>query len=444
MTLELNLSYVHSLSMGYGRYGSKLFEALTNIGVNVTDGLPNPEQPDGRISNVTCWVSVPVHAKGWWEGQRPIISSMWEATVLPESFRENLHNFEQVIVPSLHNVALFSEYHDNVAYVPLGIDPAEWFYVERTPPGRYFRFLIGGSGDRKGTDLAHAAFRKVFGEGMWTGKGPEPVLVMKNPRGEQFYGERVEMITGKVSQEEERRIYADAHCYLQPSRGEGFGLQPLQAIAQGLPTILTDAHGHQAFSHLGYGLSTKFSKASYFIYGDAHEWWEPNFDELCEYMRYVYDNYDAAAALAADNAKVVAEEFTWQRCAENFVAAVGPEHLREYRGNGSWFQPTSKRYWMRVVKPWAADIAGTRYQFLPGNDYYETADVKRVLFEAGGILDVACLDPSDGGLTPEQVVRIPEYTAAHGHCQLCGQRLQSTKTRADEIFAELEREAANR
>ena len=37
----------------------------------------------------------------------------------------------------------------------------------------------------------------------------------------------------------------------------------LQAIAQGLPTVLTDAHGHEAFADLGYRVSAEMEKAGY-------------------------------------------------------------------------------------------------------------------------------------------------------------------------------------
>ena len=60
--------------------------------------------------------------------------------------------------------------------------------------------------------------------------------------------ERIHLMTGKLTSEEEVALYSMCHVYVQPSRGEGFGLRPLQAIAQGCPTIATNAHGHAAFS----------------------------------------------------------------------------------------------------------------------------------------------------------------------------------------------------
>ena len=448
--MELNLLYVHGESIGYGRYGVELARSLQGLGVDVYDHLPHPadlhyEEPraygdehlGGRRSKVcqtVCWVSVPTHATGWWKGQIPVISTMWEATRLPESFRETLHEFELVIVPSQQNVELFSQYHDNVKMVPLGVDPERWHYIPRTPPGTFFDFLISGSGPRKGTDLAHMAFRKLFGKpGSWPREMPIPRLVMKNPRGEQFHGERIEIVGGRISAEAEADLYARAHCYLQPSRGEGFGLQPLQAIAQGCPTILTDAHGHGSFAHLGYGLSTTFSQSAYFIYGDAGEWWEPSFDELCDYMQFVYHNYDVACDRAAASAKVVAETFTWENTARNFIEAIGHRNLKGSNVTTEWYTPTQRKFPIVTNKDWACDIAGYQYQFRKGHTYYEWADVKRILFEAE-LLDPVCLVGDDPGLAPSQLERLPEYSAQHAHCELCGQPLNSQPTKADELY----------
>lgn len=440
---ELTMLYVASNSIGYGRLGLQLAAALGRLGVDVYDDINDPggghklgpdERPGQRrhkLTNVACWVSTPGHASGWWKGQHAGLFTMWEATNLPEAFRESLHEFQTVIVPSDHNLELFARYHPNVRTAYLGVDTDMWTPTARRSPTNRFTFLIGGSGPRKGCDLAHKAFRAVFGkDGSW-GDGPVPYLVMKSPKGGDYYGDRVEMVTGKISAEDEVDLYASAHCYLQPSRGEGFGLQPLQAIAQGLPTILTDAHGHASFAHLGYGLGSKFSKADYFIYGDAGDWWEPDFDELCDRMRWVYDNYAEATAFAWESAQRAVREFTWENCARQFADAFdGALHV-PYTGNGDWYTPGRRLYLVVTNRDFTADIAGGTYQWKKGQRYYEPADTKRILMEAN-ILDPACLDANEPDYSEEEVGR---YSARHAFCDHCGQRLGSGVTKADEILA---------
>lgn len=438
MTLALNLNYVHGESIGYGRFGINLAAALSALGVEVYDDMPQPdwarrdhEDPVGHRRgrcHVVCWVSTPTHARGWWSDQYPVISTMWEASQLPESFRENLHNFAKVLVPSNQNLELFSRYHPDVEMVPLGVDPKVWRYVPRTPPDATFRFLIGGSGPRKGTDVAYKAFRAAFPDRHRD--GPTPVLVMKNPRAEPFYGPNIEIISGRIPAEAEIDLYASAHCYLQPSRGEGFGLQPLQAMAQGCPTVLTAAHGHDSFAHLGLGISAALTKSAYFIYGDAGDWWEPNFDELVDQMRWVYDNYDQAVVDAAISAEVIADDFTWENTARRTVVAIGTDQLETSPGDGDWFTPEARLYSVVTNRDWKCDVAGTSYYFRKGVEYRESADVKRILHEAE-ILDPVCLDGTDTGLAPSQVAELAAYSAKHSFCPTCHQQLNTQPTRAD-------------
>lgn len=429
--MSMHLLYVHSTSIGYARYGVKLAEALKKLGVDIDDTL----DPSSIPRNLTCWVSTPTHAQGWFKSQHTVLSTMWESMSIPESFREGIHNFDQILVPSEQNLELFSRYHDNVAKVPLGVDSKEWMYRKRQAPTSRFVFLIGGSGPRKGQDLAYQAFRKVFKT--WPSSMPVPILQFKSPRPVDYVGERIEHIGGRISDEAERDLYGAAHCYLQPSRGEGWGLQPLQAIAQGCPTILTDAHGHAEFAYLGYGISAKPTKSAYFIYGDAGDWWEPSLDELCEQMEYVYYNYGAACEFAEMTSAAAHRQFTWDKCAERFVKAIGHRHFeREYHGDGTWIKPDIKRFLVRVLIPWACDVAGDQYQFVPGKDYWEIADVKRILYEARHgnelVLDPSCVvlnaetDPTvECGLTLKQLESFGGYSAKAEFCQSCHQKLGS-------------------
>lgn len=437
---ELNLAYLHSTKLGYGRMGMHISAELDKRGVTVYDNLdgapvdsPIHYMQDKRVgrSNVIVFLTVPSHARMWLVDQTPILFSMWEAMTLPEGFRESFHEFDTIIVPSRQNLELFSQYHSNVKYVPLGIDPARWHPQERPAPEREFRYLIGGSGSRKGVDLAFKAFRKVWGkEGSW-GKGPVPTLTFKAPKGGEFYGERIHMMSGYITDDEETALYGQAHCYLQPSRGEGFGLQPLQAIAQGCPTILTGAHGHEAFAHLGLPLDWSPSKAAYFIFGDAGQWWEPDFDQLCDHMRDVYDNWEHHAERAAVNAKLAVDEFTWERCATGMLDAIGRERLTPYAGRDEFKVPEVKLYKLITNRDYYCEVADRAYQFYKGRVYYEIADVKRMLFEAG-ILDPKCLD-DDHGLAPAQVERLDAYRAVNEICSQCGQRLDPDRILDEEV-----------
>jgi glycosyltransferase involved in cell wall biosynthesis len=91
--------------------------------------------------------------KGWVTGQNPALLTMWETNWLPPEFSEYLSLFDTVVVPSLHNWELFSQFHDNVRVIPLGVDRDVWHPKER-PQNDKFKILCGGSEwYRKGLDV---------------------------------------------------------------------------------------------------------------------------------------------------------------------------------------------------------------------------------------------------------------------------------------------------
>lgn len=422
----LQVNKVPNTEIGYGRMGVMLEAALNALGVTTVDG------DSAQAAQTVLHCSIPTHLLRWREGQRLVLLSMFESNTLPEAFRESMHHFDLVIVPSEQNRDLFSRYHPNVAVINLGVDPSDWHYTPRATPTSTFTFLHGGSGLRKGGDVAALAFRLAFPDGSW-GDGPEPRLILKSPKPADLYGQRISQINGRLSAEDEIRLYETAHCYVQPSRGEGFGLQPLQALAQGLPTILTDAHGHAAFAHLGYGIEATFTPTprGSFMLGDAGDWWEPDVQACADRMRWVYENYPQACAKAAASAREVAEHWTWTDSARQLLTLLGP--LRAYEGSGVECLPTVKRYRTVLNRPHAADIAGHSFRWEAFTPTWEIADVKRILFE-GGYLDPSCVD-GDSGLTEEQVERAGLLSGKDSVCGTCHQRLNTQPTRADLLDA---------
>jgi glycosyltransferase involved in cell wall biosynthesis len=462
---RLNLLYVHSLEIGYGRMGVKLTDAIKRMGVEVFDDLPNPEgsraqrfipHTNGKtgICGHAAWMATPGHYRGRWKGQTASLLTMWESSLLPEPFRECIDVFDTLVVPSEQNQELFSRYHPNVKYVPLGIDPTEWFPVPRpTLDEPHFTFLISGGGHRKGSELVIDAFKKVF-DGRVI--GPAPRLFVHSAKATEFpLDDRIHLITGKLTSEEERALYAMAHVYVQPSRGEGFGLRPLQAMAQGCPTIATNAHGHAAFGELityPLGWTLQETPPQSFHHGPAGSWWEPNFDELCEAMEDAYLSYADAVSKAHVNARIVGEKFTWDETARKYLDAIGRDQLELPDVEPmQWIEPEARRYLVRVNTPRFFEVGGLQYILEPGKDYFEPADVKRVLFD-GGHLELSCLPqnmivngdadggaPSmtllESGLTPEQLEKMDDYTGSRALCPTCHQCLNTNDPTLEQLEA---------
>lgn len=385
---ELTLYACTDPKLGYGRMGIEIKEAMTDMGVILHDNNGVPPPPTQTV----MWCSMAAHAQWWYMSQYRVLLTMFETTQVPMAMRENIDKMDLVIVPSVQNLEMYSEFHPNVKFVPLGINPKNWHYIERTPPTDKFFFLVQGRGLRKGVDMAYDAFNKAFPEGSW-GDGPMPGLIIKSPKIEDAKvvpEHRLGIVAGYSTLEQEIDIYRQAHCFLSPSRGEGFGLQPLQAMAQGLPTILTGAHGHASFAHLGIGLRSHLASAdeANFVYGtDIGEWWEPSFSHLVDSMRWVYCNYAEACQRAKESAAVIAEQWTWKQTCEGILDAIGHDRLVPIEASFHIpYYPPRTLVKVAFNTDHIADMGGYRTDFKKGVIYTMTPD-QAAAYESQGLID---------------------------------------------------------
>jgi hypothetical protein len=244
-----------------------------------------------------------------------------------------------------------------------------------------------------------------------------------------------------VKEQEIVDLYSMAHCYVQPSRGEGFGLQPLQAIAQGMPTILTDAHGQAEYAHLAFGIDAKEVPAAYFMLGEAGNWWEPDFDQLCDQMKYVYENYGRACDHAIASSIAAHGAWTWAHAAQDWIDLHDGLLELPYSGSGVWHEPAKHKYMIKTLRLWTPEIGGTKYVFEPYEEYWVPADVKRLAYEHQDLLHPDAIE-SEAGLSESQIATLGTRRAEEAYCPSCGQQINSGKTRADVIYDELQRERA--
>jgi glycosyltransferase involved in cell wall biosynthesis len=228
-------------------------------------------------------MSVPNVKKGWLVGQHRVCFTMWETSVLDPVFVRWLGQYDQILVPCEHNVELFSQHHHDVRVVPLGVDHKFWRPQPRVVDGP-FRFHAGGSlWRRKGLDVVVRAFKAL--------NLPDAVLHIKaaphaadTPRG--GFPPNVVLHRKWMSLEEQRDWFNQADCFIAASRGEGFGLMPLQAIALGVPTIVSETSGQVQFADCAWG-RVPVSKVTADTVG---EWDEPDQGVLEELMMLAYRN----------------------------------------------------------------------------------------------------------------------------------------------------------
>jgi glycosyltransferase involved in cell wall biosynthesis len=137
---------------------------------------------------------------------------------------------------------------DRVVVTPLGVGPA-WRSARPPDPGwlaghglpaRYLLF-VGSREPRKGLDVLLAAYRELLAD-----QPGAPPLVLAGPPG---WGAALDLaglpdgsvrLLGYLPESELASLTAGAAAMVFPSRYEGFGLPPLQALACGTPVVASD------------------------------------------------------------------------------------------------------------------------------------------------------------------------------------------------------------
>ena len=279
-----------------------------------------------------------------------VLYTMYEATEIPDDWIEKLDLADLIVVPCEHNRKLFQRHTKRPVIVCLeGTKPDVFTYKERhfpmMPP---FRFLwFGASNPRKGYEHMIIAWRilqlkhpEIYDSCMLTMKTTqtdvreriigykdgEPILqVMPSER--VFQAENVTVDTRRLTEEELVKIYHDAHCFVFPTMGEGFGLTLAEAMCTGLPCIYTPWSGPVDFisPREGYKLKYRLKEVSVkFPDKQPHIAFaaSPDVNDIVKQMVRVYQDYEIALERGKMAAERIRKEITWDISAKRFIEII--------------------------------------------------------------------------------------------------------------------------
>jgi len=298
--------------IGYGAMTARFAEALTDR-VELRDD-----------AETVVFGLMPNMVKGWWQGQRTACMTMWETTTPPALFRQTLKSFDAVIVPSTHSAELFADMSHQVHVVPLGVDTDVW-RPGPSPKGP-FTFITGGSSwPRKGISQVISAFHDA--------NLPDARLIVKLPDwvaedpGTTEAGDNVTIMRVRLPLHDEVALYQSADCFVSGSRGEGFGMIPLQNVAVGNMVIAPGHTGHTDFSDLfDWNLSWSLQPAGMDKWPNVGDWYVPDHDEMVDAMRAAYAAgrpHHASRRRRWRSAQV----WSWDRAADMLLDAFPPGGL---------------------------------------------------------------------------------------------------------------------
>jgi glycosyltransferase involved in cell wall biosynthesis len=254
------------------------------------------------------------------------------------------HNATDLLVPSAWAATVAARYTDKpVLVVPHGVhdgfQPSASPSLERAYEGGEFRLLHLSSStrERKGTLVLIKAWRKLRRLHALPEESRLWLVVAAETRGQILdwcvdEGETLEklgiLVGPRLGSEQEgarpadlAKVYAGVHAVCQPSRGEAFGLCPLEALACGVPIIATRATGHsQWFSEPLDGavpvLSGEPDSIDDLVGAHAPR---VSVSHIAKAIEWTYENWHKLKAAALTNAQNIRLTWSWERQTAEFI-----------------------------------------------------------------------------------------------------------------------------
>lgn len=313
---------------GYGSVGRQLAMAIAARGVDVRWAFSRNQPPteleryfrqfDGR-GRIGFYYDYRVAPSAL---PCPVVVnySMWESTLVPPDHVDEINLTAKLqLVPCHENVAAFVQCGVRVPVRVLhhGINSKRFPLLHR-PDRDHFTFgTFGDLAPRKGIDVLMRAFLDEFRPSedvRLAMKSNKPLDVPDDPR--------IEVVTNFLDDAALLDFLERLDVYVLPSRGEGFGLTGLEAMATGLPLIATNWSGpveylDPADSHpLAYKLVPARMSNGVRYFG---EWAEPDYEHLRQLMRQSVENRAETRDMGLRAGRRVHRNWTWEKAARQLI-----------------------------------------------------------------------------------------------------------------------------
>jgi glycosyltransferase involved in cell wall biosynthesis len=317
-------------NVGYGEASFHIFQEFEKQNVQCLIG-----DPKAKIG--ISFIQPDLYKFG--KHQYKIGYTPWESTWIPEKWQAPLKSgIDEMWTTSPWCAEVFKQYTDKPVFVyEHGIED-DWIPLKRTiNPSRPFRFLhIGEPYARKDAQMVVRAFTETFG------KDPNFELVLKcsrinttrifDPETGEINGSpgvfypNVKIIESFLSNEQMNGLYDLCDAFVYPSWGEGFGFNPLQAMAKGIPTICTSEWATYK-RYITAPLNSQKAASPWPIIHPG-EMYRPDYDQLAYYMKNIFENYEKYSDLAYKNAFLIHKDYNWKK-----VSSPAIQRLKEIHEN---------------------------------------------------------------------------------------------------------------
>ncbi|MBC8205374.1 MAG: glycosyltransferase [FCB group bacterium] len=278
--------------------------------------------------------------------------TMFEMADVSRKWIDSCRYMDEIWVPSSFNRDTFARGgypKEKIKIVPIGIDIEVYNPDKVVPmliPGiKGFNFLANFQwSKRKGWDILLQAYLKAFT------KDDDAALVIRayhsdgssiEDRIRKYVAHlgydinqipRIAVVSERISEKNMPSLFKACQAYVLPTRGEGWGLPYMEAMAMSLPVLATRFSAHLDFmnddnSYLIDKLGTESVDEEQLTDNPVYlgtSWGIPSLEHTAELMRHVYDNREEAANKGVKARKDIMNNWTIEHQIDAAVKALNP------------------------------------------------------------------------------------------------------------------------
>lgn len=270
-----------------------------------------------------------------------IAYSMFEASLIPSEWAHVLnHYFDAVLVPDQFLIEVYKNSGVTIPIfeLPLGLNLDKFYQAPlKTKKNHPMVFAnLSAAFPRKNQLKLLKAFHQVFGN------SPDVRLKLNSRNSDPTYSKAIKDelrligatnidFTEMVLEEDLYfKIFQEIDCYVSLSLGEGFSIQPREAMALGIPIIITDNTGQSTICASGLGKIVPslnqvpaFYPASKDYYGISYDC---NIEDVVIALRDMYENYNHYLQ-KGNSARKWAKQYSYDQLKPLYLTLVKPKKI---------------------------------------------------------------------------------------------------------------------
>lgn len=330
---ELNINYIWSFSS----------PKLTDVSDETKEILLNPDHTPGSVSILTFPLSFT--EADFYKDVPPskikIAYSMLECTKIPSKWVEIINqHFDVVVVPDQFLIEVYqnSGVAKPIFVIPLGMDLDDYLN-EPKPEFSHKHFVFGSTlsyEPRKNHELLIKAFAKEFRKEknvFLRINGRHRRDVFKNLK-KYVKSQKLSNITltnDIIDNSKYKNLMKSFNCYVNISKGEGFSLCPREALALGIPCILSNNTAQKPICDTSFVRSVPSSilePTTYTLFENEDLGFCFNCTEkdVRKALRDVYENYKSYLRKAQRGREWV-KQYLWKNLLPKYRNLVKPKNL---------------------------------------------------------------------------------------------------------------------